>query len=189
MTGDGLAIEVSRLTKRFGDVTAVRDLSFTVEPGVVTGLAYGVVLAGTAAVALLAVAAARGVSLGLPVTTVLALLGRIAAAMAVYLLVGAGVGALIHHQIAALCVVTGYLYVGEPVLMMIPGVNTLYPVLPGGATAALTDFTYLADAMSAELGSGAVHLLPPVTGALLLAAYALTASAIAVLVPMRRDIT
>ncbi|MET7821875.1 ABC transporter ATP-binding protein [Micromonospora zamorensis] len=37
MTGDGLAIEVSRLTKRFGDVTAVRDLSFTVEPGVVTG--------------------------------------------------------------------------------------------------------------------------------------------------------
>ncbi|GGM48317.1 ABC transporter ATP-binding protein [Dactylosporangium sucinum] len=37
MTGDRLAIEVSRLTKRFGDVTAVRDLSFTVEPGVVTG--------------------------------------------------------------------------------------------------------------------------------------------------------
>ncbi len=34
---DHLVIEVSRLTKRFGDVTAVRDLSFTVEPGVVTG--------------------------------------------------------------------------------------------------------------------------------------------------------
>ncbi|MFG1898351.1 ABC transporter permease [Micromonospora zamorensis] len=155
----------------------------------VFGLAYGLVLAGTAAVALFAVAAARGVSLGLPVTTVLALLGRIAAAMAVYLLLGAGVGALVHHQIAALCVVTGYLYVGEPVLMMIPGVNTLYPVLPGGATAALTDFTYLADAMSAELGSEAVHLLPPAAGALLLTAYALTASAVAVLVPMRRDIT
>ncbi|GAA2355588.1 ABC transporter ATP-binding protein [Dactylosporangium salmoneum] len=37
MTGDRLAIEVSRLTKRYGDVTAVRNLSFTVEPGVVTG--------------------------------------------------------------------------------------------------------------------------------------------------------
>ncbi|MDG9678432.1 ATP-binding cassette domain-containing protein [Micromonospora sp. DH14] len=37
MTGDHLAIEVSRLTKRFGDVTAVRDLSFTVRPGVITG--------------------------------------------------------------------------------------------------------------------------------------------------------
>ncbi|GAA1844675.1 ABC transporter ATP-binding protein [Asanoa iriomotensis] len=32
-----MTIEVSRLTKRYGDVTAVRDLSFTVAPGVVTG--------------------------------------------------------------------------------------------------------------------------------------------------------
>ncbi|MFI5834746.1 ABC transporter ATP-binding protein [Micromonospora sp. NPDC051300] len=37
MTGDRLAIEVSHLTKRYGDITAVRDLSFTVEPGAVTG--------------------------------------------------------------------------------------------------------------------------------------------------------
>ncbi|MFG2043669.1 ABC transporter ATP-binding protein [Dactylosporangium sp. NPDC048998] len=37
MTGDLLAIEVSHLTKRFDAVAAVRDLSFTVEPGVVTG--------------------------------------------------------------------------------------------------------------------------------------------------------
>ncbi|MEH1128018.1 ABC transporter ATP-binding protein [Micromonospora sp. CPCC 206061] len=37
MSGDRLAIEVSHLTKRYGEVTAVRDLSFTVEPGVVTG--------------------------------------------------------------------------------------------------------------------------------------------------------
>ncbi|WP_436536284.1 ATP-binding cassette domain-containing protein [Actinoplanes sp. HUAS TT8] len=33
----GPTIEVSHLTKRFGAVTAVHDLSFTVEPGVVTG--------------------------------------------------------------------------------------------------------------------------------------------------------
>lgn len=37
MSGDRLAIEVSHLTKRYGTVTVVRDLSFTVEPGVVTG--------------------------------------------------------------------------------------------------------------------------------------------------------
>ncbi|GAA2641912.1 ABC transporter ATP-binding protein [Dactylosporangium fulvum] len=30
-------IEVTHLTKRYGDVTAVRDLTFTVQPGVVTG--------------------------------------------------------------------------------------------------------------------------------------------------------
>ena len=37
MSGDRLAIEVSHLTKQYGRVTAVRDLTFTVEPGVVTG--------------------------------------------------------------------------------------------------------------------------------------------------------
>ncbi|BCJ70380.1 ABC transporter ATP-binding protein [Polymorphospora rubra] len=37
MTRDDHRIEVSHLTKRFGSVTAIRDLSFTVEPGVVTG--------------------------------------------------------------------------------------------------------------------------------------------------------
>ncbi|GAA1565569.1 ABC transporter permease [Dactylosporangium maewongense] len=155
----------------------------------VAGLAYGLILAGTAAAALFTVAATRGISLGLPTGTVLALLARIGLAMVVYLLIGVGMGALIRNQVAALCVVIGYLYVGEPLLMMIPGVNLLYPVLPGGATASLTDFTYLADAMSQEVGSTAVRLLPPAAGALLLTFYALAASLIAVVLPMRRDIT
>ncbi|MGX6606457.1 ABC transporter permease [Micromonosporaceae bacterium Da 78-11] len=155
----------------------------------IAGLAYGLILAGTAAAALFTVAAGRGISLGLPGGTVLALLTRIGLAMVVYLLIGVGVGALLRNQVAALCVVIGYLYMGEPLLMIIPGVSTFYPVLPGGATAALTDFTYLADAMSQETGSTAVQLLPPAAGALLLTAYALAASLIAVIVPMRRDIT
>ncbi|GAB2949720.1 ABC transporter ATP-binding protein [Micromonospora polyrhachis] len=37
MTRERLPIQVSHLTKRFGDITAVHDLSFTVEPGRVTG--------------------------------------------------------------------------------------------------------------------------------------------------------
>lgn len=153
------------------------------------GLAYGLIMAATAAAALFTVAAARDIPLGLPTGTVLTLLARIGLAMVVYLLIGVGVGALLRNQVTALCVVIGYLYVGEPLLMMIPGVNTLYPVLPGGATAALTDFTYLAEAISQELGSTAVQLLPPAAGALLLTGYALTASLLAVLLPMRRDIT
>ncbi|WP_229068837.1 ABC transporter permease [Actinoplanes sp. DH11] len=153
------------------------------------GLLYGLVLAGTAAAALFAVAAARGIPLGLPTATVLALFARIGLAMVVYLLIGAGVGALLRNQVTALCVVIGYLYVGEPLLMMIPGVNALYPVLPGGATAALTDFTYLADAMSQQLGNPAVQLLPPAAGALLLSCYAGAAALVAVVLPLRRDIT
>ncbi|MFB6395888.1 ABC transporter permease [Polymorphospora lycopeni] len=169
---------------RRGQVLAAKLATYTV-----VGLAYGLILAGTGALALFTVATVRGVPLGLPATTVLTLLARIALAMVVYLLIGVGMGALIRNQVAALCVVIGYLYLGEPVFMMIPGVNTLYPVLPGGATAALTDFTYLADAMSEQVGSDVVQLLSPAAGALLLTAYALTASAIAVIVSMRRDIT
>ena len=153
------------------------------------GLVYGLILAGTAAAALFTAAAVRGISLGLPAGTVLALLARIGLAMVVYLLIGVGVGALLRNQVAALCVVIGYLYIGESLLLMIPGVNALYPVLPGGATAALTDFTYVADAMSQEVGSAAVRLLPPAAGALVLTAYALAASLLAVVLPMRRDIT
>ncbi|MEU4624753.1 ABC transporter permease [Actinoplanes sp. NPDC023801] len=153
------------------------------------GLAYGMLLAGTAAAALFAVTAARGMDLGLPAGTVLVLLARIGLAMVVYLLIGVGMGALLRNQVAALCVVIGYLYMGEPLLMMIPGVNVLYPVLPGGATAALTDFTYLADAVSRELGTTAVSLLPPAAGALLLLGYALAAALVAVVLPMRRDVT
>ncbi|WP_106401236.1 ABC transporter ATP-binding protein [Actinocorallia populi] len=37
MTGGRLRIEARHLTKRFGDVTAVDDLGFTVEPGRITG--------------------------------------------------------------------------------------------------------------------------------------------------------
>ncbi|GAA2641915.1 ABC transporter permease [Dactylosporangium fulvum] len=153
------------------------------------GLAYGLILAGSAAAALFAVTAVRGVPLGLATGTVLALLARIGLAMVVYLLIGVGVGALIRNQVAALAVVVGYLYMGEALLMIIPGINLLYPILPGGATASLTDFTYLSDAMSQELGSTPVQLLPPIAGALLLLAYALTAAVIAVIAPMRRDIT
>ncbi|SCF11776.1 ABC-2 family transporter protein [Micromonospora viridifaciens] len=152
-------------------------------------LAYGVVLAGTAAAALSAVAAGRGVTLGLPTGTVLALLARIGVAMAAYLLLGVGVGALIRNQIVALCVVVGYLYLGEPLLMMIPGLNLAYPVLPGGATAALTGFTYLTDAVSQQLGTTPGPLLPPAAAALLLVAYTLVASVVAVVVPMRRDVS
>lgn len=100
---------------------------------------------------------------------------------------GRGVGGAGGGDVAAfaVCVVAP---LGEP-LMMIPGVDALYPVLPGGATAALTDFTYLADAMAQEVGGTAVQLLPPVAGALLLSVYALAAALIAVVLPMRRDIT
>ncbi|GII60899.1 ABC transporter permease [Sphaerisporangium krabiense] len=153
------------------------------------GMVYGLVLSGTAALALFGAAAARGVDLGLPAGTIGGLLARLAVAMVAYTVLGVGMGALIRHQVAALCVVVGYLYGAELLLMTIPGVRHLYPWLPGGATSALTDFTAVADALSQQLASEPVRLLSPQAGALLLLGYTVLASAFALLKPMRRDVT
>ncbi|GAA2820987.1 ABC transporter permease [Nonomuraea rubra] len=154
----------------------------------VAGMAYGIVLSGTAAVALFGAAATRGVSLGLPAGTIVELLARLAVAMVAYTVLGVGMGALIRHQIAALCVVIGYLYGAELLLIMIPGVRNLYPWLPGGATAALTDFTAVADALAQQLSSEPVQLLSPMAGTLILLGYTALASTAALLKPMRRDL-
>ena len=155
----------------------------------VAGAAYGLVLAGTAAAALFGASAVSGVTLGMPAADIAAILTRIALAMAAYTLLGIGLGALIRNQAAALVVVIGYLYGGEMTLLIVPGVRELYPWLPGGATAALTDFTAVSDALSEQLSTDPVHLLPPVAGALVLLAYAGLAAAVAIIRPMRRDVT
>ncbi|GAA3470681.1 ABC transporter permease [Nonomuraea roseola] len=153
------------------------------------GLVYGFLAAAVAAAALFSAAAIDGVTLGLPVGVVLSLLGRVALTMAVYTLLGVAIGALLRNQVAAMAVVGGYLYAVETALTMIPGVKALYPLLPGGATAALTGFTYLADAVAGQTGEPAVPLLSAPAGGAVLVGYALVAAAIAVLAPLRRDIT
>ncbi|MCG5218379.1 ABC transporter permease subunit [Streptosporangium soli] len=154
----------------------------------VAGLVYGLVTALSAGVALQAGAIANGVQLGVSTGTLAALLLRVAVTMAVYTVLGVGVGALLRNQVAALAVIGFYLYMGESLLLFIPGVNTIYPFLPGGATSALTDFTLLADAADQAVGIGAGLLSPP-AGALVLLAYTLVAAALAIALPLRRDVT
>ncbi|MFD2349515.1 hypothetical protein ACFSTC_09240 [Nonomuraea ferruginea] len=76
----------------------------------------------------------------------------------------------------------------ETALMLVPGVKELYPFLPGGATAALTGFTYLSEAVATQTGTSATALLPAAAGGAVLVAYALVAAAVAVAAPLRRDI-
>lgn len=153
------------------------------------GTAYGLVVAVSAGVALYGITAVQGVSIGLGPATVAELLLRIVATMAIYTLLGVGVGALLRNQVGALAVVVGYLYFAELAILAIPGVSTVYPVLPGGATASLTDFGYLTDAMAQQTGHHGAQLLPTAAGALVLAGYALLAATLAVAFPLRRDIT
>ena len=153
------------------------------------GLSYGLLATTVAGGSLFAAATVKGVALGLPAGEVAALLARIALTMAVYTLLGVAVGALTRSQVIAVVVVGAYLYVIETALMLIPGVKHLYPYLPGGATAALTGFTYLADAIADQTSTAAVRLLSAPAGGAVLLGYALIAAAIAIAAPLRRDIT
>lgn len=153
----------------------------------VVGVGFGVAAAVAAGTALGGALLVTGLEPGAGLGTIVGLLARLVAAMAVYTVVGVGVGALIPNQLAALAVLGGYLYAGEPLLMLIPGVNQVYPYLLGGATSALTQFTALSDAVATEIGS-APTLLPPVVGAVVVLGYGLAAAAVAVALPVRRDV-
>ncbi|MGX1694261.1 ABC transporter permease [Microbacterium keratanolyticum] len=152
------------------------------------GLSYGIICSAASGVALYAGAAARGVAIPLPVGELVVPLLQLALAAAVYMVLGVSIGALARNQLVAIAVVLGYFYVLEFVLMTIPGVNSLYPFLPGGATASLTSFSFLTDALAEQTSLGAASLASPVMGAFILLAYAGVAGLLAILVPLRRDL-
>ncbi|MFZ2529207.1 MAG: hypothetical protein WAX14_16380 [Rhodococcus sp. (in: high G+C Gram-positive bacteria)] len=152
------------------------------------GLAYGLLMSASSGFALWCVVILRGIALGAPADDVVTLLARLAVAAAIYMLLGVGIGALARNQLVAVAIVLGYFYLLEYLFMIIPGLDALYPFLPGGATAALTDFTFLTDTLSEEASLGTPALLSPLLGALVLVAYALGGAAAAVAAPLRRDL-
>lgn len=155
----------------------------------VLGLAYGALTAASAGLALYGGAAAHGTVIGVPVTSVSDQLTRLAVAAAIYMLVGVGIGALVRHQLAAAGIVLGYFYFAEPLIMIMPGLNAIYPYLPGGATASLTAFTYVADSIADQTSLAAAPIHSPLLGAIVLLGYGVAAAAAAALFPIRRDVT
>lgn len=152
------------------------------------GLSYGLISALAAGVGLYLAAGLRGVPVGMSMIIVATLLLRIAVTAAIYMIIGVAIGALARHQLIAVGIVLGYFYIGEYVLMIIPGVNTVYPFLPGGATAALTRFTFITDSLDAEGTLSAPGLLPPGAAIGVLLGYAVLAAVVAVVLPLRRDL-
>ncbi len=153
----------------------------------VAGGAFGLIVGSSAALGLYAGALLNGVQVGAGPLTVAVLLLRIAAVMTAYTMLGVGIGALVRNQTVTLVCLGLYLYAVEYALALVPGVNHLYPYLPGGATAALTQLTLITDA-AGQVGVP-VGLLTPALGALVLTTYALAATALAVVFPVRRDVT
>ena len=152
------------------------------------GIAYGLVASLFAGAAVALGATLQGVELGVPPAGLVTLLARLTLAALVYMILGVAIGALARHQLLAVGIVVGYFYFLEHVLMMIPGVNAIHPYLPGGATAALTDFTFLSDAIAEQLPIASTAPTSPAIGALVLLAYAGAAACVAIAVPLRRDL-
>jgi hypothetical protein len=154
----------------------------------VVGLVYGVLASLTTGLVLVSAAAIRGVELGVGLDDLAAVFGKLTIASAVYVLLGVAIGALARHQLLAIGVVLGYFYFLEYVIMLIPGVNVVYPYLPGGATASLTRFTFLTQTISEQTPLEAAPLVSPLLGALILVGYTVVGALVALAVPLRRDI-
>jgi ABC-type transport system involved in multi-copper enzyme maturation permease subunit len=145
------------------------------------GAAYGVVAVLTALVTGGAVVLVRGYDLGLGAdglwrAVLLAVLG-----VAVWTLVGIGIGTLIRNQVAAILVAVAFTFLVEPLVSI--GLyaldrDSIARFLPGSASTAMTS-------PPSALGD----LLPWWAGALVLLGYAAVFAGIGVLLSVRRDVT
>jgi ABC-type transport system involved in multi-copper enzyme maturation permease subunit len=97
-------------------------------------------------------------------------------AVALYALVGVGIGALVRNQVGAIVGALIYLFVLEPIIRGIPATAPFYRWLPGGAQEAMTA-TFRAP-----------ELLERWQGALLLIGYGLVAAGLAMVLTLRRDV-
>ncbi len=142
------------------------------------GVGYAAVCIAVTAVIALPWLAAEGIDVppagnGIPAT-----LAGVIAAVALYALLGVGLGALLRDQVAAVAGLLVYLFVAEPILTRIPALDAWTIYLPGPAEDALTQ--------QALRGH---ELLTPWQGGVLFAAYAAAFAAAGALLTARRDIT
>jgi ABC-2 type transport system permease protein len=99
-------------------------------------------------------------------------------AVAVFGLIGVGLGALLREQVAAVVTVLVYLFIIENILTNIPALDRWTPYLPGQTEEALVGST-LTDR----------QLLQPWQGGILLASYGIALAGAGALIASRRDIT
>jgi ABC-type transport system involved in multi-copper enzyme maturation permease subunit len=144
----------------------------------ITGIGYGIATIILAIAIALPWTSAKDIDLSLGSNGIPAVLIGVAAAVAVYSLLGVGLGALIRNQIAAIVGALVYLFIVEGLVGNLPTIRDYYKWFPGGANSALTG-TFTPN----------VTLLEPYQGGLLLVAYGLVFAGLGTWLAMRRDVT
>ena len=147
--------------------------------------AYGLVGVGYAVVCLAVVTAialpwlaAKDIDFSLLGNGLPGTIGAVIADVAIFALVGVGLGALLRNQVAAVVTLLIYRFVAEPIVTGIPALGEWTSYLLGSASAALTQVSLTTQ-----------DYLEPWKGGLLLAGYGLVFALAGSLFAMRRDIT
>jgi hypothetical protein len=124
---------------------------------------------------------ARGLSVHWGEDNIPRALGGVFLVVALFGIVGMGIGALLRNQMVAVSVGVIFLLVLQGILAIIPKVRVIYPYLPGGAVNAIlpSDTSALHD----------VHLLSFAGGVLVLLLWAFVPAVVGAAVTLNRDIT
>jgi ABC-2 type transport system permease protein len=141
------------------------------------GIIYGVACAAVTAAIMAPWLGAMGITIHWVENGVLlSMLGDLVV-IAIFAVVGIGVGVLVRNQIAAVIGALVYLFVLEPLIDIIPVVQNVYPYLPGAAAGAITGAS-----------RGNLAHLDPVQGGLVLLGWGLLFAVCGWLLTVRRDI-
>lgn len=101
--------------------------------------------------------------------------------LALYGIIGLGVGALLRNQIVAVTIGVIFLLILQNLLLAIPGVRAAWPYMPAGATAAI-----LSNQSNAP---DIVHILSPAVGVVVLLLWSFVPALLGAGITMNRDIT
>lgn len=147
-----------------------------------TGVALGVLCIGLAVAVAAPWLSARGIETHLGESSTIRIMVGGVITVAIFGIIGVGVGALLRNQVAAVVGIILYLFLIEGILSAIPKVQEAYPYLPGGAASALISTT------DPNVQSP-TDLLDPWAGGVLLLAYGLVFAVVGWWLTTRRDVT
>lgn len=141
------------------------------------GLLYGVACVAVAVAITVPWLAAKGVAVGWTGNGLVTVMVGALGVVAIFAIVGVGVGVLVRSQVAAVIITLAYLFVAEPLVSVIPVIKETYRYLPGAAGNAL-----------AGVSRNQISLLSNWQGGLVLLAWGLLFAALGWMFTVRRDV-
>lgn len=142
------------------------------------GIAYALACAGLTIAIALPWLTAKGIDVPITGNGIPGTLAGVVAAVAVFGLVGVGLGALLRDQVATVAGLLVYLFVVEPIVTRVEALGAWTSYLPGAASSALTG-----------VSQAGQDFLEPWRGGLVLVAYGVAFAVAGTRLSLRRDVT